>query len=328
MMGAIDNDNNTIKIYLPYYTHLDFLTASVKLDEGATLLRQDSTVINLLEDELEPIVVGDTVHYIVRSAEGQYRNYTLTQTVVPHSDPLSVLGYGNTEQMGGFNFKLHTLDDGIYPINANGLVYLFGNFYSSNTLGKFTLKDRNSEAVYHDYVRMVSVSPQEDNRYVMTARISPDVAYGDYDVSVEHQGRRTDLPPMSIKYKLSAGEYYSSSTAFAQGDTVVFTAENATYPKPERLFVRVDQSTNTVVPAGFSQEMYGKELEMKIISSSRTEIKAIFPDLVDGFYRGANTVNILAVFNREEGYEDNTPFHTEVQIAVPSAIGFTVLPRP
>lgn len=327
MMGAIDHDNHTIQVYLPYYTNLDYLIANIKLDEGATLLRQDSTVINLLEDELDPVTVGDTVQYIVRSAEGQYRTYTLTQVVLPHDEALSILGYGNSENMGGYNFVLHTMEDGIYSVNANRAIYLFGNFYSSSSLGKFTLTNRATGEVHDDYVNISSVFPQADNRYVMTARISPEAAYGTYDVKMEHQGRTTELPPVQIYYSLFYGEYYSSSTAFAQADTIVFTASEATYAKPKRLFARINKTANGVVPTGFPEDLYGKDIEMEILSHSRTEIKAIFPDLPVGLYSGAGTVNLLAIFEEEDGYAENTPFNSEVAVASPSGLGFAVLPK-
>ncbi|PVH24554.1 hypothetical protein [Sphingobacterium corticibacter] len=330
MMGAIDHETNTIKVFIPYYTNLDFLIANMKLDEGATLLRADSTVINLLEDELDPVAIGDTVKYIVRSAEGQYRTYTLTQEVLPHTDPLAILGYGNQERMGAFNFELHTMEDGDYDINANKIFYLFGNFYSSSSLGKFILTNRATGATHEDYVRIASVTPQAENRYVMTARIASEALYGTYDVTLEHQGRSTILPPVNISYKLNFGPYYSSSAAFAQGDTIVFDAENATFAKPKQLYARVNKSTREGdVPPNFPEDLYGKNLDMKIVSATRSQIKAIFPDIPAGLYKNfqSNVINLFAIYEEEAGFEEGTLFNTEVKIAHPSGLGFSVLPK-
>ena len=331
MMGVIDHDKNTIRIAVPYYSDLEYLVGSLKLDDGATLLRMDSTEINLLEDELEPVMVGDTVSYIVRSRVGEYRTYTLTQEIVPHSNPLSVIGYGNDERRGAFNFVMHTLADGIYSTNANNVFYLFGNFLSSSHLGKFILTNRETGQAHEDFIRIVSVSPQADDMYVMTARISPEAAYGTYDVKLEHQGRTTDLPPVQIYYKLPPfGENYSSSASYAQGDTLTFSAYNYTFTKPNKLFVRINKSTRDGdVPLNFPENLYGRELEMDIVSSSRTEIKAVFPDIPTGLYRNweSNVINLFAVFSPEEGYEKNTPFNTEFVIGLPSGGGFNVLPR-
>lgn len=331
MMGAINQVNNTIKIYIPYYTDLDYLVGGIKLDEGATLLRADSTEINLLEDELDPVAVGDTVRYIVRSAEGQYRSYTLTQEIVPHNEPLSILGYGNAERRGTFNFDMHTMEDGIYSINANRIFYLFGNFLSSSNLGKFTLTNRETGEAYHDFVDIVSVSPQADDIYVMTARISSEADYGIYDVTMEHQGRITELPPVQIYYELPLwGESYSSSASYAQGDTLVFSAVNYTFTKPDKLFVRINRSTRDGdVPPNFPESMYGQELEMEIISNSRREIKAVLPDIPTGLYRNwqSNVINIFVVFSPEEGYKDGTPFNKEFVFGAPSSGGFNVLPK-
>ncbi len=330
MMGAISQEDNTIKIYIPYYTNLDYLVASIKLDEGATLLRVDSTEINLLEDELDPVTVGDTVQYIVRSATGEYRTYTLTQEILPHSTPLQILGYANAANTGAYGFKLHAPNEGVYSVNANKVFYLFGNFLSSSRLGSFTLTNEETGETFKDYVNIVSVEPQADNNYVMTARISPQVAHGTYQVSLEHQGRTTALSPLAINYKLFYGTNYSSSTSFAQGDTITFEALDATYSKPTRIYTRINRSTRDGdVPPNFPENLYGQELEMKVVSSSRTQIKAILPDIPAGIYRnyGQNVINFLAVFSEEEGFEENTAFNQEVKIGIPSGLGFTVVAR-
>ncbi|MFD2599271.1 hypothetical protein ACFSQ3_09925 [Sphingobacterium corticis] len=330
MMGAIDQETNTIKVFLPYYTNLDYLIGNIKLDEGATLLTIDSTEINLLEDELQPVAIGDTVQYIVRSAEGKYRTYTLLQEVLPHTQPLNILGYGNEERMGAYNFKLHTTGDGDYAINANRVFYVFGNFFSSSALGKFTLTNRETGEVHQNYAQIQAVSPQANNQYVMTARISPQALFGTYDVSLEHQGRTTTLPAVKINYQLPYAENYSSSTSYAQGDTITFTAPASTFAKPERIYVRVNKSTREGdVPPNFPENLYGKDLEMKIVSATRTEIKAIFPDVPAGLYKNwqSNIINIFGVFAREDGFEENTPFGQEVKIAITSGLGFTVLPK-
>ncbi len=329
LSGAIDQEANTIKLYIPYYSNLDFLIAEIKLDEGASLLRSDSTEINLLEDELDPIPVGDTVAYIVRSEDGKFRRYTLTQEILPHSAPLAVLGYGNDARQTAFGFKMHTKMDEPYVINANRVFYAFGNFLSSSRLGKFTLTNRQTGEVHSDYVHIVSVSPQAEDMYVMTARISAEAKFGTYDVTLEHQGRTTVLPPIEVIYQLPAAENYSSSAAYAIGDTIVFQSDNATFSKPERLYIRVDKSTRAGdVPVNFPENLYGQEINMELVSANKTTIKAIFPSMPTGIYRNYlyNAINLYAIFTAEEGYAADTAFGVETKIGIPTSGGFNVLP--
>ncbi|PVH24552.1 hypothetical protein DC487_13540 [Sphingobacterium corticibacter] len=330
IVGAIDQVSNSIKLYIPYYSNLDYLIADVTLDEGATLHRADSTEINLLEDELEPIPVGDSVTYIVRSSEGQYRTYVLTQEVLPHRDALSILGYGNNERRTAFGFKLHTPEDGTYETIANQVFYTFGNFLSSSHRATFTLTNQQTGEVHTDYVRSLSVAPQAQEMYVMTARVVPEALFGTYNVQLEHQGRTTVLPPMKIAYRLPYTESYSSSTKYAVGDTIKFESADGTYPKPERVYMRINPSTRAGdVPAGFAESFYGREIPMTVVSSDRASIKVILPEIPIGVYKNfqANVINLFAVFAPEEGFVANTPFQQEVKLAIPSSGGFQILAK-
>ncbi|MFD2599269.1 hypothetical protein ACFSQ3_09915 [Sphingobacterium corticis] len=327
LVGAIDQDLNSIKLYIPYYSNLDFLIGEIIIDEGATLLRSDSTEINLLEDELDPIAAGDSARYIVRSADGKYRNYVLTQEILPHPDSLKVIGYGNNPRRNAFDFKLHTVEDGNYEINANAAFYAFGNFLSSSHRATFTLKNQETDETHTDYVRSISVSPQANEMYVMTARVSPNAKFGTYDVTLDHQGRTTQLAPMKIDYRLPYTESYSSSTKYMVGDTIVFESGEATFPVPEKIYLRVNKSTREGdVPTGFASNLYGKEIAMRIVSNDRSTIKAIFPEMPVGVYRNyqSNVINLYAVFKEEPGFRAGTVFGTEHRIAIPSSAGFLV----
>lgn len=281
IFGVIDNDDNTVTVYLPYYTGISFLDVEIKVDEGAILLDSLGKTINL-DGGLEPVSVGDTVKYMVESSSGERRTYTVVQKIVAHSDPLTVTYVASLNESGILEKPVHSV------------LTLSGNFESIGTHAKFYFKDKSTGVVYDDFVSVQSVEPSTP-QYIMTLHILPTALAGQYEVTMEHQGRRATLPDIHLRYSIGIHGFFLSTTQFAPGEEIVFTAigyqdndaYNGIYTGLERIYIKLDKDHLYEVPGGFPEELYGQKIPLEIISWNRSEIRAKFPTLPKGVYKGS-----------------------------------------
>ncbi|MBE8719968.1 hypothetical protein [Sphingobacterium pedocola] len=282
LLGAIDNDNNTITVYIPYFISLSVLDATIKLDEGASLLDVEGELINL-DGGLEPIPLGQNTKYIVESSTGARRSYTVIQKIAAHSSPLTVSYIGAVEGV--------TLEK---PVHS--LLRLTGNFESTNTQAKFYFKDKLTGKTHDDFVSINNIVSGSPN-YVMTINILPTALAGEYEVSMEHLGRKTNLPDIKLKYTPGIPGFFLSTTKYAPGEEMILKAEgygllngavydnnNGVFIGLKRVYLKMDKAYVYLTPEGFSEDLYNKEIPLEIISWNRSEVRVKFPNLPQGKY--------------------------------------------
>lgn len=286
LFGAIDNMKNTITIYIPYYVGIDYIVPEIKIDKDAKLLDAAGNAINL-DGGIEPVPFDTTGYtYTVSGSDSITRKYTLVLEIAPHPDSLKV-GYLFT-QAGGTEIDYNTgVERAVY-----GRLPVYGNFGSTSANAKFTLTNQASGKAYTNLLSIFEVTPGA-NYYTMLLDISADADSGYYNVAMTHQGRTAQLPPIHLIYKKPRFSNLKSTSAYAPGDTVTFAAlgrttnesQNGSIIGLERVYMKFAKSGfnyGGAYPATFPASLFGEELEMKIVSMSRTEVKVIFPDLPDG----------------------------------------------
>ncbi|HTG57196.1 MAG TPA: hypothetical protein VL943_13050 [Niabella sp.] len=275
--AAISQTENTITVYIPYYVSVDFLVAKIKIDEGAQLLDSLNNPIDLKE-EGEPVPVGASIKYKVKSSNGKERIYTLKQEVLPFTKPL-VVTYSDPLGSDGFLTKtVHTRFD------------ILGNFESVNKSAKVILKNRSTGVEYDHFMTVNDVQVGNAN-YTMSLNILPEALAGEYDARIEHQGRTGALPPIRLYYNIGTSGYWSSTTTYAAGDTIVFNAlgfhgqsYDGVYIGLKKMYLKIDSDYLWGKPDGFTEAYDKKKIDMKIVSWNRTQVKAIFPDIPAGQY--------------------------------------------
>lgn len=292
LLGAINNESNTITVYIPYYVGFKYLNAEIKIDEGAKLLDSTGTEINL-DGGIDPVAVGaGPIKYTVVSAEGETRNYSLIQKVLPHGEALQATYVG--------------MEDGqtrvAVPVNYSNLV-IKANFESAATNAKFFLTDKATGRVYDNFIQGQEMTIGTDG-YALRVAILPEALAGEYSVRMEHQGRSADLPDLKLNYTkvFSAnGNLGRSAATYTPGDTVVLDNPSSTLIEIAGIFLPIERVYFKIraresftpmwggpfsVPAGFPEALYDTEIPVKIVSQSRSQLKLLFPDIPDGQYLG------------------------------------------
>lgn len=346
LFGAIDNENNSITVYIPYYLGIEYLNAEIKLDEGAKLLDSEGNEINL-DGGLDPIRVGsDTIRYTVVPASGSPRTYSVVQNVLSHGDSLQAT---YAELAEGEDVLLRA---------ANQTITIVGNFESSNSTAQFYLTNKATGEVHDSLIVTTLMTPGNDG-YRLDAYISPYADPGEYTVRIAHQGRSTDLPDLKVFH--TQYPVYSirlaSSVHWTPGDTARFTITlgSELWPsvmkpmdrmymkiRPNDAFERGPYDGVFTVPETFPESMYNQEIEMEIVSQDRTHIAAIFPDLPPGVYKSNMSIGVPFVQENGQNWsyitDTNIGFYVDFagnipgypkgyNIARPNAVGFTVLPK-
>jgi hypothetical protein len=333
LLGAIDNISNTIKLYVPYYVGVDVLVPTIKIDKDAKLLDAANNVINL-DGGILPVPLDTTGYlYQVMGRDSVKRRYTLVIEIAPHPDTLKA-GYLFTTPGGSIINYVTGIDKSVY-----GRMPIYGNFGSTSAGAKFTLTHRVSKKVYTDVLKTYEVTPGS-NYYTMMVDISAYADSGYYDVEIKHQGRKAQLPPMHLVYQKPKFTNIKSTAAYAAGDTVTFSViglntnntQNGVLLGLERIYMKFVKSGfnfGGAYPATFPNDLFGKELEMRVVSSSRTEVKAIFPDVpagAVGSYIYAFSLDFPGIgfyfdFNNETGWGKNNMLATTGRL-------FTINPKP
>lgn len=305
LLGSIDNEKNTITVYIPYYLGIDYLNAEVKLEEGARLLDSAGNEINL-DGGLEPIKVNPdstTYNYTVVAATGERRPYTLYQKVLPYPHELTV-AYNGADP-----------DTNVFTIPVNFYMDIIGNFESTITNSKIILTNKATGEVNDEWIRPVSMTAGDNAAYTLRTMISADAVAGEYSVRIEHQGRSAGLQDLKLVYTRPFSGL-SSTANYAPGDTITIKSEpvwsiargynGGVFLPVERAYIKIvkdypgrSATPEFLVPDEFSESLFGKEIEMRVVSQTRTELKCIFPELPAGSYR--NNRVALTQYTREDG---------------------------
>lgn len=320
LLGAIDNVNNTITVYVPYYLGIDYLVPNIKIGENAKLLNAAGEVINL-DGGVPPVPVDTTGYsYIVAGGDSVKRRYNLIIQIAPHPDSLKAGYQLNTT---GVDYT-SALECPVF-----GRIALYGNFGSTSNNATFTLTNQVTGKVYDNVFSVYEITPG-NNYYTMMLDISPDADSGYYNVQLKHQGRTASLPPVHLVYNKPKINNVKSLSAYAPGDTVVFSVVGrSTAPSQNGVliglqkvymkFTKTGFNYGGSYPATFPDTLFDKQLEMKIISQSRSEVKVLFPDVPQGavgdYVYAGFTVTLPAVgfyfnFSDETGWGSNNPLAT------------------
>lgn len=334
ILGAINQKQNTIDVRLPYYLGLDYVLADITLDPGATLLDIDSVEINLLEDELQAVALGDTIRYIVKSEDNKYRTYTITQEYTPHRDPLELTLKINNTSGSGKPYNGEDLYQRVMGSSLQGAVTIIGNF---NSLSMESLKVTFTNQVTGEKVAytnpQMNLDTGEDN-YELDLGWLQGAPLGFFDVHVAHQGREADVQiglaiaehqmpttnNLSGHVTFSAGELIPITNAarragpfdytFKVGESITRTLDDryqgaTAFVGVKRVYLKVDPDVAfTRAPAGFVEEYAGKEVDLEITKSDLFELSFRFPDLPEGVYE---------IITTTPGTQLATPFNVYIE---------------
>lgn len=281
--GIVDNTDNTITVYIPYYISVNYIIPKITLEEGAKLINAAGAEIDIRED-MEPVHIDSTNYtYKVKGAKEQIRTYKLVMKIVPFKDPLK-LGYAiKSDGNGGYVANTEATTEA----PANAFISIYGNFESSSKNGKATLIRNSNNTAVANGLRIVDVARSQAYHY-MTIQISPDIDSGYYHMVIEHQGRKDTLPTIHVIYKKPQFQWLTKTWTI--GDTVTLNViENAGVntgiKRAFAQFAKIHYDfPGTYVPAGFPSSLMDTPIELKIVGQSRTQIKFIFPDIPVGFY--------------------------------------------
>jgi hypothetical protein len=257
---------------------IDHVVPDIKIADDAKLIDAAGNVINS-DGGILPVPVDTTGYtYTVLGSDNSKRTYTLVLQVAPHPDALKV-GYLLKTGTTQVNYDTAVTK----PVNSR--MPLYGNFGSTSANAKFTLTHQKTGKVYTDILKIYEVTPGA-NYYTMLVDINSNADSGYYNVEVKHQGRTVKLQPLHLTYQKPVFDNVKSTTSYKAGDTVVFTVKTTgANMNLERLYMKFWKDGFTYsgsYPSTFPASLFGQELDMKIISSTRTEVRAIFPDVPDG----------------------------------------------
>ncbi len=291
--GVVDDINNRITVYIPYYISIDYLVPVITLEEGAKLIDRNGNELDIRED-LEPVPF-DTVGYTyrVKDAEELIREYTLAIKVMPHNEPL-VIGFGQKQNESG----IWVVDDDLTKAGViNSRIRLLGNFQSTSRNAKLSLIHAetgqavpNALAVYD----MLSGS----GFYTLLFDVSPEVDPGNYVVKVEHQGRTATTAQISFEHRMP---YFGQLPKIVkQGEEITMTVGGPnsngevysnTNPGIKKAYIIIKKEHITERPADFPEALFDTPIDLEIIEQNRTSVTFRFPEHIPAglYYAMAST---------------------------------------
>ncbi|MFS2189753.1 hypothetical protein ACCC92_23965 [Mucilaginibacter sp. Mucisp84] len=202
--GTVDNTENTITVYVPYYYAMSVIQPQIAVDATATLMTAE-----------RPVDINDqTQTYSVKGIDGSIRTYKLA--IVQQNTPDLTLNWF----------------DGL-PMTEPGsfIPDIVGNFLSTSTA---TLKVKLVEQITKkELVPDLSTAQigtdgyQFGDAYFFNSRIPADADSGHYDVQIDFLGHSVKLAkPLQVYYNVpDIGPSWDTRTV-AQGGTTTFLANN------------------------------------------------------------------------------------------------------
>jgi len=190
--GAIDNENNTVTVYVPFYLSMSVIEPEIKVEEGATL-----------ETEAMPVELDNTTQtYTVRGADGSERTYQLN--IVQQNIPSLSLAWSRTQPNAAPGNEL-------YQKTVNGVpafATLYGNFQSTSTATlSIAMINRSTGDTLKPSLSGVTIIPTTGNLpfpgdYRLSTVIIPyEADSGYYDVEVGFLGHKEKVPePLHVEY--------------------------------------------------------------------------------------------------------------------------------
>jgi len=199
IIGAIDQEQRTITLYLPYYNELEIIEPKITVEKGATLV-----------DPIMPISVLDsTVTYTVRGADKTTNTYRLKIVVQQPGTPLKIqeLSSENTVAtygVGDYNVQLL----GVFNTSDIEKIQAF----LVDTQGKETALIASSE-FSTAFIRVIynSVTKQKDYSFG-DLRIPPTTIPGSYTIKIKVRGASAETKyPIKVAYKRPDVAYRSQT---------------------------------------------------------------------------------------------------------------------
>jgi hypothetical protein len=214
--GAIDNENNTITVYVPFYLGMAVIQPEITVEEGATL-----------ETEPFPVELENTTQtYTVRGADGSRRTYQL-RIVQQNTDSLSLIWSGEQPNAAPGNqiLQIGPFDTTIF------FTTLYGNFQSTNisTLS-FALINRSTGDTIRPSLSTAGITtnpgwslPLMADYQLSGITVPDDIDSGYYDVEVGFLGHKELAPaPLHVQYYAPVLAPLFSAKSGRPGDDIRF----------------------------------------------------------------------------------------------------------
>lgn len=171
LYGIIDDTDNTITVYAPFYYGLSVIDPEIKLSEGATL-----------REEILPVSVNDSTEtYTVKGSDGLTNSYKLK--IIQQNPPVLNLKWVRTPVTA-------------YPLNS--IPVIEGNFLSTNaSLAKVTLVQSKTggQTILNTSAAGIAINAGALNSYTFSGAFIPgSIDTGYYKVRVEFLQKTVELP--------------------------------------------------------------------------------------------------------------------------------------
>jgi hypothetical protein len=202
--GAIDNIENTITVYVPYYYGLSVIEPKITLDANASLATTPQPVSIDVTDQT----------YIVKGSDGTTRTYKLT--IVQQNTPNLILSWVSSSP--------RAIPNGQIPL-------ISGNFLTLSTATlNITLVDPvKNKTVYPDLssATIIINSANFGDTYMMYAKLPIDIDSGYYNVQIGFLGHTVKMDKtLHVDYNIpQIGPTFDTQTV-APGDSLSFVNNN------------------------------------------------------------------------------------------------------
>jgi hypothetical protein len=209
--GAIDNIENTITVYIPYYYGLAVIEPKIILDANASL-----TVTP------QPVSIATTGQtYTVKGGDGTTRTYKLS--IVAQNTPGLTLGWLDTNP--------RVIPNGQIPL-------ISGNFLTLSTATlNITMVDRRTQkTVLPDLstAKIITNSGSFGDTYIMYAKLPIDIDSGYYNVQVDFLGHSAQMTtPLHVDYNIPQVATTFSTQTVAAGDSITFINNDDVFIDPK-----------------------------------------------------------------------------------------------
>jgi len=236
--GSIDNIQNTITVYVPYYYAMTVIQPKITVDAGATLTTQ-----------ILPVSVTDTTQtYTVKGTDGSSRTYRL---VISQQNP------------PGLSLQWNVTPPTAVP---GGPIAFYGNFLSTSTATlKVTLQSTTSATIVTPDLTNASITANPNlGTYIMVVNIPNTLDSGYYKVNIGFLGNQVTMAqPVHVYYPTPSIAPTWDTQTVAAGDSLAFI------PNGTGLFYNLESVTATI---------QGQSYNIPIKSSSRVKTVLTIPD--------------------------------------------------
>lgn len=237
--GVIDETDQTITVYIPFYYELNVIDPKIKLASGATL-----------KENIEPVdVLSDKTVYTVTGADKTVSTYQLV-IKIQQVNPLRMNEISTATEIAQ------------YGVNTS--INLIGNFYTTdpNKLKVSLISKTTSKETDLDKGSDYNISPIEDDYSLTGLVIPPRIDTGLYYIKIKKSGISTQSKyPVRLSFTKPFIVVITTST-FKQGDTFTIKAANSVF---------VNFTTFTVT-------IKGEQVNFPVVSYSHTEAVIKVPE--------------------------------------------------